>query len=145
MTADLTNTGAVSRSRHRAGLCGGPGLGRGAPEQLKGFDKVTLAPGQTAQVSIPLGPQSFSVWDSTDQAWVEEPGQYRIMVGDSSANLPLRRRSRSVEGNGRAVRSARQPNMLRTEGRAGRQRISAVPSGPGPHGRLGPGHRAPVR
>ena len=59
------------------------------PEQLKGFDKVTLAPGQTAKVSIPLGPQSFSIWDTTDQAWVEEPGQYRIMVGDSSANLPL--------------------------------------------------------
>ena len=41
------------------------------PEQLKGFDKVTLNPGQTADVSIPLGSQSFSIRSSSHQAWVE--------------------------------------------------------------------------
>jgi len=60
------------------------------PEQLKGFDKVALDPGQTTTVSIPLAPQSFSIWDTNGQAWVETPGHYRIMVGDSSANLPLK-------------------------------------------------------
>jgi beta-glucosidase len=59
------------------------------PEQLKGFDKVMLAPGQSTQVSITLGPLSFSTWDTTTQAWVETPGQYSVMVGDSSSNLPL--------------------------------------------------------
>jgi beta-glucosidase len=52
------------------------------------LDKVTLNPGQTAKVNIPLGPSSFSIW--RNQGWVELPGQYRIMVGDSSANLPLK-------------------------------------------------------
>ncbi len=89
VTADLTNTGAVSGADTVQAYVGDPASAGEPPEQLKGFDKVTLAPGQTAKVSIPLGPQSFSVWDSTDQAWEEEPGQYRIMVGDSSANLPL--------------------------------------------------------
>ena len=89
VTADLTNTGAVSGADTVQAYVGDPASAGEPPEQLKGFDKVTLAPGQTAKVSIPLGPQSFSVWDTTDQAWEEEPGQYRIMVGDSSANLPL--------------------------------------------------------
>ncbi len=89
VTADLTNTGTVAGSDTVQVYLGDPASAGEPPEQLKGFDKVSLRPGATAQVTIPLGPQSFSIWDSTDRAWVEEPGQYRIMVGDSSANLPL--------------------------------------------------------
>jgi beta-glucosidase len=50
---------------------------------------VALAPGQTVPVSILLGPRAFSIWNSTHQAWVSVPGGYRVMVGDSSAHLPL--------------------------------------------------------
>ena len=89
-TIDVTNTGSVAGADTVQAYVDDPASVGEPPEQLKGFDKVTLDPGQTAEVSIPLGPQSFSVWNSSDQAWVEDPGQYRVMVGDSSTNLPLR-------------------------------------------------------
>ncbi len=88
-TVDITNTGAVAGADTVQAYVADPASTGEPPEQLKGFDKVTLAPGQTTQVSITLGPLSFSTWDTTTQAWVETPGQYSVMVGDSSSNLPL--------------------------------------------------------
>jgi beta-glucosidase len=89
VTAEVTNTGPVAGTDTVQAYVGDPASAGEPPEQLKGFDQVTLDPGQSAPVTIPLGPQSFSVWDSTTQAWVEDPGPYTVMVGDSSANLPL--------------------------------------------------------
>ena len=89
-TVEVTNTGSVAGADTVQTYVDDPASAGEPPEQLKGFDKVTLDPGQTAEVSIPLGPLSFSIWNSSHQAWVEDPGQYRIMVGDSSANLPLK-------------------------------------------------------
>lgn len=88
-TMNVTNTGSVAGADTVQAYVGDPSSDGEPPEQLKGFDKVTLDPGQTAQVSIKLGPQSFSVWNTGDQGWVENPGEYKIMVGDSSVNLPL--------------------------------------------------------
>ena len=88
-TVDVTNTGQVAGADTVQAYVGDPTSTGEPPEQLKGFDKVSLAPGQSAQVTIALGPQSFSTWDTTHQTWVETPGQYTVMVGDSSTNLPL--------------------------------------------------------
>jgi beta-glucosidase len=87
-TVDVTNTGSVAGADTVQAYVGDPTSTGEPPEQLKGFTKVSLAPGQTATVTITLGPQSFSTWDSTHQAWVETPGSYNVMVGDSSTNLP---------------------------------------------------------
>ena len=87
-TVDVTNTGKVAGADTVQAYVGDPASTGEPPEQLKGFSKVSLAPGQTATVTITLGPQSFSTWDSTHQAWVETPGSYDVMVGDSSTNLP---------------------------------------------------------
>jgi beta-glucosidase len=89
VTVDVTNTGQVSGADTVRAYVADPASTGEPPEQLKGFDKVSLAPGQAATVSISLGPQSFSTWDTTHQSWVETPGQYGVSVGDSSSNLPL--------------------------------------------------------
>jgi beta-glucosidase len=60
------------------------------PAQLKGYAKISLAPGQRRTVAIELGPRSFSYWDSTAQSWRITPGCDVVMVGSSSRNLPLR-------------------------------------------------------
>ena len=88
VTVDVTNTGSVAGAETVQVYVGDPASVGEPPEQLKGFDKVSLAPGQSTEVTISLGPQSFSTWDTAQQAWVETPGQYSVMVGDSSANLP---------------------------------------------------------
>jgi beta-glucosidase len=89
-SVDVKNTGSVTGAETVQAYVGDPSSAGEPPEQLKGFHKITLKPGQTAEVSIPLGPQSFSIWNSSTKAWVEKPGQYRIMLGDSSAKLPLK-------------------------------------------------------
>ena len=59
------------------------------PAQLKAFEKVALQPGQTRQVRLKLDARSLSHWDTNAHGWAISPGQYRIMVGDSSRDLPL--------------------------------------------------------
>jgi len=60
------------------------------PEQLAGFLRVALSPGQGATNTITLSPRSFAYWSTRHNAWRVAPGCYRIMAGDSSASLPLR-------------------------------------------------------
>jgi beta-glucosidase len=62
------------------------------PSSLKGFDRVSLAPGQSARVSFPLGPRSFAYWDTASDGWRVAPGCYVVKVGRSSRDLPLRAR-----------------------------------------------------
>jgi beta-glucosidase len=89
-SVDITNTGKVAGSDTVQAYIGDPAAAGEPPEQLKGFERVTLAPGQSAYVDITLGPSAFSVWDTGLQQWVETPGSYTVMVGDSSAHLPLK-------------------------------------------------------
>ena len=60
------------------------------PEQLKGFDRVSLAPGQRVDVRFHVDARDLSYWDTATSRWQVTPGCVSVMVGDSSANLPLR-------------------------------------------------------
>ena len=71
------------------------------PEQeLKGFAKVALQPGEEREVSIPLNDRSFSVWSILDKDWVAEPGAYEIRIGASSRDIRL---SQTLHRDGTAV------------------------------------------
>jgi beta-glucosidase len=59
------------------------------PRQLKGYVKLTLAPGQSKTVSFPLDDRAFSYWDVGTGAWRVTPGCYGVFAGSSSRNLPL--------------------------------------------------------
>jgi beta-glucosidase len=59
------------------------------PRQLKGFQKVSLRPGQSKRVTFQLGTADASYWDSTAAGWTLAAGHYAVAVGDSSRNLPL--------------------------------------------------------
>jgi len=54
--------------------------------ELKGFERVTLAPGERRTVRFMLGPDAFALWDDSMRE-VVEPGQFHIMAGPSSAQL----------------------------------------------------------
>ncbi len=58
--------------------------------ELKGFEKVDLAPGESKDVTFTLEKRSFAVWNSDIHDWYVPGGQYTVEVGDSSRNLPLR-------------------------------------------------------
>jgi hypothetical protein len=57
------------------------------PKQLKGYDKVSLNPGESKTVTMKLDRRSFSYWDSGAGGWTVAKGCYRIMVGSSSRDI----------------------------------------------------------
>ena len=60
------------------------------PEQeLKGFAKVFLEPGEEKQVTISLNDRSFAVWSVLENAWVIEGGNYEVRIGASSRDIRL--------------------------------------------------------
>lgn len=59
------------------------------PWQLRGYQPVALAPGETTEVVIPLPPRAFEYWDVTGNNWRTAPGTYRVAIGESSRDLRL--------------------------------------------------------
>ena len=55
--------------------------------ELKGFEKVSLAPGETTTVTLTLDERAFSHWDESAGTWVAAPGAYELLVGSSSRDL----------------------------------------------------------
>ncbi len=55
-------------------------------EELRGFQRVTLDPGQTKTIHFKLGFQELSFLNR-DMRWVVEPGPFKIMVGSNSVDL----------------------------------------------------------
>jgi beta-glucosidase len=60
------------------------------PQQLKGYRRVALKPGQSRLVTVRLPAGAFEQWDTGTAAWHTTPGRYTIRVGDSSRHEPLR-------------------------------------------------------
>jgi beta-glucosidase len=52
--------------------------------ELKGFERVTVAPGETLTVAFPLAIEDLAFYVA-DGWWVVEPGTFAVMVGGSSA------------------------------------------------------------
>lgn len=59
------------------------------PQELKGFARVSLNPGETRHVTVPLGARSFSWYDEKAAAWHADAGTFTIHVSRSSADPQL--------------------------------------------------------
>ncbi|ALR30757.1 beta-1,3-glucosyltransferase [Chryseobacterium sp. IHB B 17019] len=57
--------------------------------ELKGFQKVHLKPNESKQVTVEVPVRELQFLDEK-MNWIVEKGAYRIMVGNSSKNLPLK-------------------------------------------------------
>ncbi len=92
VSATVTNTGKVAGSDVAQLYLNDPAAAGEPPRQLKGFQKVTLKPGQSTTVHFTLSGQDLSYWNDTANGWVLPDGTFGVDVGDSSspANLPLR-------------------------------------------------------
>jgi beta-glucosidase len=58
-------------------------------EELKGFERITLRPGEIRTVTLPLAAKSLAYWQESSKSFVVEPDTVNVMVGGSSDNLPL--------------------------------------------------------
>ncbi|MGA2216563.1 MAG: glycoside hydrolase family 3 C-terminal domain-containing protein [Terracidiphilus sp.] len=87
---DVTNTGSVEGAEVAQLYISDPSAKATRPErELKGFEKVRLAPGETKHVTLELDARAFSYWDEAKHNWTIDPGKFIIRVGDSSENTPL--------------------------------------------------------
>ncbi len=55
-------------------------------QELRGFERVSLAPGESRTVTFTLGPDALSLVDR-DMRRVVEPGRFTVMVGTNSTDL----------------------------------------------------------
>ena len=58
-------------------------------QELKGFAKVPLRPGESRTVVIPLDDKAFRYWNTQTNRWEIEGGQYELRVGASCADIRL--------------------------------------------------------
>jgi beta-glucosidase len=59
-------------------------------KRLVGFAKVKIDAKQKQTVSVDIDPKYLSIFDEDKDGWTLVPGDYTIMVGGSSADLPLK-------------------------------------------------------
>jgi beta-glucosidase-like glycosyl hydrolase len=59
-------------------------------KELKGFQRISLAPGETKKVKIEITPDTLA-FHNIDMQYVVEPGEFEIMVGSSSRDEDLKK------------------------------------------------------
>ncbi|MTE23940.1 glycoside hydrolase family 3 C-terminal domain-containing protein [Microbacterium sp. ZXX196] len=85
---DVTNTGSVAGREVVQAYVSVPGTTvERAPRELKAFHSVELAAGETARVELAIRRRDLAYWETRTDAWVVEPGTYRVEVGASSRDL----------------------------------------------------------
>lgn len=52
--------------------------------QLRGFEKISLAPGESKTVEFTLTPQDLGYYDNTAK-WICEPGEFKVFIGSDSS------------------------------------------------------------
>ena len=57
--------------------------------ELKGFQKVYLEPGEARKLSFTVTPADLSFFDAEAHDWKLEPGDFHILLGTSSEDLPI--------------------------------------------------------
>ena len=83
--ANVTNTGGLSGEEVVQLYLADPVASRVRPvKELKGFQKILLAPGETRKVTFELMHSSLGFYDA-ELRYVVEPGQFKVWVGQNSA------------------------------------------------------------
>ena len=90
VTLTVTNTGKRAGAEIVQLYAAKPGAEVFRPAQeLKGFAKVQLQPGESKTVTIPLDDKAFRYWNTRTDSWEVEGGSYELRVGASSADIRL--------------------------------------------------------
>lgn len=88
ITAQITNTGDIEGDEVPQVYVslGGP---EDPPVVLRGFDRITIQPGETVQFNATLARRDVSNWDTASQNWVITEFPKTVYVGPSSRKLTL--------------------------------------------------------
>ena len=119
VTATITNTGSVAGADVAQMYVGDPAASQDPPEQLTGFQRVTLNPGQSATVTFPLTIHDLASW-SADRQPVGGTGRHVLDQGRRRVEQPAA--DRLDQPGPRADRAGRR-------GRLGRGRLAGQHGG----------------
>jgi len=86
----VANTGTRGGAEVVQLYLGYPAAAGEPPQQLRGFEKVWLKPGESKTVSIALSRDRLAVWDDAAHTEKVVPGMYTVNVGSSSRDIRLR-------------------------------------------------------
>lgn len=91
VTLTVTNTGSVAGAEIVQLYVAKPDAKIFRPAQeLKGFARVFLNPGESREVTIPLDDKAFRYWNVLTNHWEVEGGCYELRVGASCEDIRLR-------------------------------------------------------
>ena len=90
VSVDVTNTGSrAGKEVVQLYVSDRTGSVRRPLKELKGYEKVSLEPGETKTVTMTLDKRSFA-WYSTElHDWYAASGEYEILIGASSRDIRL--------------------------------------------------------
>ena len=89
VTFTLRNTGAQAGDEIAQVYVTLPASAGEPFRKLAGWKRVSLAPGASQTVTIPLDQLCLSIYSPTDDKWTRPAGDFLFEVGGSSAELPL--------------------------------------------------------
>lgn len=56
-------------------------------KELKGFEKISLAPGETKTVTFTVKPSDLEFYSESAGKWTSEPGKFKALIGSSSTDI----------------------------------------------------------
>jgi beta-glucosidase len=90
VTFALANTGVRAGTETAEVYASLPASAREPPKRLIGWSKVKLNPGEKRTVTVEIDRKYLSIYDVEKDGWLLVPGDYTILVGGSSQDLPLK-------------------------------------------------------
>ena len=90
VTVDVTNTGEIA-GKEVVQLYVAPKGGTNIRpiRELKAFEKIELAPGETKKVQFTLDRRAFAYWSTQIHDWHVENGEYEIQIGRNAQDIVL--------------------------------------------------------
>ncbi|HHV10800.1 MAG TPA: glycosyl hydrolase [Clostridiales bacterium] len=89
----VTNTGKFEGKEVIQLYVSGKTQGIIRPErELRAFDKINLAPGESKEVVFKLDKRAFAYWNTTFHEWHVSTGDYQIQIGASASDILLEKR-----------------------------------------------------
>lgn len=90
LTIDVKNTGSRAGAEVVQLYVHDPANNDKPIRQLKGFNRVELAPGETRTVSFNVDAQALAYCDVAGKQWRADAGKYELQVGASSRDIRLK-------------------------------------------------------
>ena len=97
LTVEVANTGKWDGTEIVQVYIRNTADAEGPLKTLRGFQRVNVKAGQTATATIHLSREHFECWDSESNTMRVKPGQYDVLVGNSSLDNDLKKLTISIQ------------------------------------------------